>query len=87
MGVSCSADRNIKATITAAGIFLEQLEPNPGRFIPAAQRALKDENIVKIDLTRPMAEIRAELSRYPVTTRLALTGPLIVARDSAHATQ
>jgi fumarate hydratase class I len=85
MGVSCSADRNIKATITAAGIFLEQLEPNPGRFIPAAQRALKDENIVKIDLTRPMAEIRAELSRYPVTTRLALTGPLIVARDSAHA--
>jgi fumarate hydratase class I len=85
MGVSCSADRNIKATITAAGIFLEQLEPNPGRFIPAAQRTLKDENIVKIDLTRPMAEIRAELSRYPVTTRLALTGPLIVARDSAHA--
>ncbi len=85
MGVSCSADRNIKAKITAEGIFLEQLEPNPGRFIPAAQRTLKDTQIVKIDLTRPMAEIRAELSRYPVTTRLALTGPLIVARDSAHA--
>jgi len=85
MGVSCSADRNIKARITAEGIFLEQLESNPGRFIPAAHRTLNDEHIVKIDLTRPMAEIRAELSRFPVTTRLALTGPLIVARDSAHA--
>src|SRR5471032_1870049 len=85
MGVSCSADRNIKAKITKDGIFLENLETNPGQFIPAAARTLKDDKIVQIDLRRPMAEIRAELSRYPVTTRVSLTGPLIVARDSAHA--
>jgi fumarate hydratase class I len=85
MGVSCSADRNIKAKITRDGIFLERLETHPGRFIPAGQRALKDDTIVRIDLNRPMAEVRAELSRYPVTTRVSLTGPLIVARDAAHA--
>ena len=85
MGVSCSADRNIKAKITRDGIFLEKLETNPGRFIPAAQRQLKDDKIVKIDLRRPMTEILAELSSYPVTTRVSLTGPMIVARDSAHA--
>lgn len=85
VGVSCSADRNIKAKITRDGLFLEQMETNPGRFIPAAQRALKEDNIVRIDLNRPMADIRAELSRYPVTTRLSLTGPMIVARDLAHA--
>jgi fumarate hydratase class I len=85
MGVSCSADRNIKGRITRDGIFLEQLEANPGRFIPAHLRAIKDEPIVRIDLGRPMAEIRAELSRYPVTTRVSLTGPLVVARDAAHA--
>jgi fumarate hydratase, class I len=85
MGVSCSADRNIKAKITRDGIFLEKLEPNPGRFIPAAHRRLKDDKIVKIDLRRPMTEILAELSSYPVTTRVSLTGPMIVARDSAHA--
>jgi fumarate hydratase class I len=85
MGVSCSADRNIKAKITAEGIYLEKLETDPGRFIPKEQRALKEGPIVKIDLRRPMAEIRAELSRHPVTTRVSLTGPLIVARDIAHA--
>ncbi|MSU70223.1 MAG: fumarate hydratase [Opitutaceae bacterium] len=85
MGVSCSADRNIKAMITADGIFLEQMEHKPGRFIPAAQRQWKDDQIVRIDLNRPMKDILAELSRYPVTTRLALSGTLVVARDSAHA--
>jgi fumarate hydratase class I len=85
MGVSCSADRNIKARITRDGIFLEQLEMKPGQFIPAPLRTLKDDHIVSIDLTRPMPEILAELSRHPVTTRVSLTGPLVVARDSAHA--
>ncbi len=85
MGVSCSADRNIKGKITKDGVFLEQLETNPGRFIPAHLRTLKEDKIVKIDLNRPMAEIRSELSKYPVTTRVSLSGPLIVARDIAHA--
>ena len=85
MGVSCSADRNIKAKITKDGVFLEKLEMNPGRFIPESLRTFKDESSVAIDLTRPMAEIRASLSHHPVTTRVLLTGPMIVARDSAHA--
>ncbi|HND60940.1 MAG TPA: fumarate hydratase [Opitutaceae bacterium] len=85
VGVSCSADRNIKAKITRDGIFLEQLETNPGQYIPASERTIKSDHIVKVDLNRPMAEIRAELSKYPVTTRLSLTGPMIVARDIAHA--
>ncbi len=85
MGVSCSADRNIKAKITPEGIFLEKLETNPGQFIPAAQRALKDEGGVQVNLNRPMPEILAELSRLPVTTRVSLTGTLVVARDIAHA--
>jgi fumarate hydratase class I len=85
MGVSCSADRNIKAKITKDGVFLEKLETDPGRFIPAKDRAFKADGIVKIDLTRPMKEILAELSKHPVTTRVSLTGPLIVARDIAHA--
>jgi fumarate hydratase class I len=85
MGVSCSADRNIKARITRDGIFLEKLEADPGRFIPAAERALKDTAGVPVDLSRPMEEIRAELSKYPVTTRVSLTGTMVVARDSAHA--
>jgi fumarate hydratase class I len=85
MGVSCSADRNIKAKITADGIFLEQMEANPGRFIPPALRTWKDDSIVPIDLNRPMKDILAELSRHPVTTRVSLSGPLIVARDMAHA--
>jgi fumarate hydratase class I len=85
MGVSCSADRNIKAKITRDGIFIEQLETDPGRFIPEKDRALKDTAGIPIDLNRPMDEIRAELSKYPVTTRLKLTGTMVVARDSAHA--
>ena len=85
MGVSCSADRNIKAKITKDGVFLEKMETNPGRFIPSELRTLKDDNIVRIDLNRPMADIRSELSKYPVTTRVSLSGPLIVARDIAHA--
>jgi len=85
MGVSCSADRNIKARITRDGIFLEKLETNPGRYIPTDQRFLKDERAVHIDLNQPMSAILAELSRHPVTTRVLLTGPLVVARDIAHA--
>ena len=85
MGVSCSADRNIKAKITADGIFIEQMETNPGRFIPPELRTFKDDNFVRIDLNRPMPAILAELSKHPVTTRVALTGTLRVARDSAHA--
>ena len=85
MGVSCSADRNIKAKITRDGIFLEKMETNPGRFIPPELRAFKDENFVRIDLNRPMPDILAELSKHPVTTRVSLTGTMIVARDIAHA--
>ncbi len=85
LGVSCSADRNIKAKITRDGIFLEKLETNPGRFIPEHERTLKNDAAVRIDLNQPMAAIRAELSRHPVTTQLLLSGPMIVARDIAHA--
>ena len=85
MGVSCSADRNIKAKITADGIFIEQMETNPGHFIPPELRTFKDDNFVRIDLNQPMPAILAELAKHPVTTRVALTGTLIVARDSAHA--
>ena len=85
IGVSCSADRNIRAKINRNGIFLEKLETNPGRFIPASQRLWKDDSMVRIDLNRPMADIRAELSNYPVKTRVMLTGPMVVARDIAHA--
>ncbi len=85
MGVSCSANRNIKARITRDGIFLEMLETNPGQYIPASQRFLRDETAVHIDLNQPMPGILAELSRHPVTTRVLLTGPLVVARDIAHA--
>jgi len=85
MGVSCSADRNIKAKITKEGLFLEKLETNPGRFIPETLRKKEEEGIVKVDLNRPMAEILTELSKHPVTTRLSLTGTIIVGRDIAHA--
>jgi fumarate hydratase class I len=83
LGVSCSADRNIKAKITADGIFLEELERNPARFMPA--KAPELEKPVEINLDRPMKEVLAELTKYPVKTRLSLTGTLIVARDIAHA--
>ncbi len=85
VGVSCSADRNIKAKINKDGIWLEKMETNPGRFIPDALRTLKDDRVVRIDLNQPMAAIRAELSKHPVTTRVLLNGPLVVARDIAHA--
>ncbi|MDX2108945.1 MAG: fumarate hydratase [Verrucomicrobiota bacterium] len=85
MGVSCSADRNIKAKITKDGAFIEQLETNPGRFIPEQFRTWKDVSPVRIDLNRPMAAILAELSQHPVTTRILMTGTIIVARDIAHA--
>jgi fumarate hydratase class I len=83
LGVSCSADRNIKAKITEEGIFLEELEKNPRKFLPEKAPELADP--VEIDLDRPMNEILAELSKYPVKTRLTLKGTLIVARDIAHA--
>lgn len=83
LGVSCSADRNIKAKITKDGIFLEQLEQNPRRFLPEMPPQL--EPPVSIDLDRPMSEVLAELSKYPIKTRLKLNGTLIVARDMAHA--
>jgi len=85
LGVSCSADRNIKGKITRDGIFLEQLEANPGRFVPASERTFKADPAVRINLNQPMAAIRAELSRHPVTTRVLLNGPMVVARDIAHA--
>jgi len=83
IGVSCSADRNIKAKITSEGIFLEELEHNPEKFMPA--KAPELEKPVEINLDRPMKEVLAELTKYPVKTRLSLTGTLIVARDIAHA--
>jgi len=83
LGVSCSADRNIKARIDENGIFLEELEKNPERFMP--EKAPELEKPVEIDLDRPMKEILAELTKYPVKTRLNLKGTLIVARDIAHA--
>ena len=85
MGVSCSADRQIKAKITADGVFLEALERNPARFLPDPKGDALSEDVVHIDLNRPMTEIRAELARYPIKTRLSLSGPMIVARDIAHA--
>jgi fumarate hydratase class I len=85
LAVSCSAHRNIKAKITRDGVWLEQLELNPSRFIPAAHRRARTDGVVRIDLNRPMSEILADLSRHPVKTRLALTGPIVVARDIAHA--
>jgi len=85
MGVSCSADRNIKAKINKDGIWIEKMEDNPGRFIPEELRLAGEGNAVKIDLNRPMSEILKELSQYPVATRLSLNGTIIVGRDIAHA--
>ncbi|MDX6738589.1 fumarate hydratase [Actinocorallia sp. A-T 12471] len=85
IAVSCSADRQAVAKITAEGVFLEKLETDPARFLPDTTDDHLDDEVVRIDLNRPMAEIRAELSRYPVRTRLSLSGPLVVARDIAHA--
>ncbi len=85
MGVSCSADRNAKAKINKDGIWLEELERNPGRLIPEEYRGKVASNVVKVDINRPMKEILAQLSKYPVTTQLSLTGTMVVARDIAHA--
>jgi fumarate hydratase class I len=85
IAVSCSADRQALGKITKEGIFLEQLETEPASYLPDTTEAELPGEVVKIDLRRPMSEIRAELSRYPIRTRLSLTGPLIVARDIAHA--
>ena len=86
IAVSCSADRQALAKITPSGVWLERLETDPARFLPDVEMDdLDGDQVVKVDLNRPMAEIRAELSQYPVKTRLSLTGPLVVARDIAHA--
>ncbi len=85
MGVSCSADRNIKAKITRDGLFIEKLDEFPGELIPAEMRNAGEGEVVKIDLNRPMSEILAELDKYPVSTRLSLKGTIIVGRDIAHA--
>ncbi|MCO5992712.1 fumarate hydratase [Actinoallomurus rhizosphaericola] len=85
IAVSCSADRQALAKITRDGVFLEQLETDPARYLPETTDDDLEGEVVRIDLNRPMDEIRAELGRYPVKTRLSLTGPLVVARDIAHA--
>jgi fumarate hydratase, class I len=86
VAVSCSADRQALGKITAEGVFLEQLEEDPARYLPEVTHDdLADDDVVRIDLNRPMDEIRAELTRYPVKTRLSLSGPMVVARDIAHA--
>jgi fumarate hydratase class I len=87
IAVSCSADRQALGRITAEGVFLEQLETDPAQYMPDAGVAedIAGGEVVEVDLNRPMPEILAQLSQYPVKTRLSLTGPLVVARDIAHA--
>jgi fumarate hydratase class I len=85
IGVSCSADRQIKAKITPEGVFLEELEHDPSKYLPEATNDILGGEVVQVDLNRPMAEIRRQLSQYPVKTRLSLTGTMVVARDIAHA--
>ncbi len=85
IAVSCSADRQAMAKITSEGIFIEQLEQEPAHFLPDTTDEHLDDSVVHIDLNQPMSEIRAELSKWPVKTRLSLTGSLVVARDLAHA--
>src|SRR5690242_1370663 len=85
IAVSCSADRQALGKITRDGVFLEQLETDPAKYLPETAEANLSGDVVKLDLNRPMADIRAELSRYPIKTRLSLTGPMVVARDIAHA--
>jgi fumarate hydratase, class I len=85
IGVSCSADRQAKGKITAEGIFLEALETDPAKYQPAPADEHLSNDVVKIDLNRPMADVLATLSQYPIKTRLALTGTIVVARDLAHA--
>ena len=85
IGVSCSADRQILAKVTSGGVYLEELEAEPAKYLPEVIDGQLSGDVVKIDLNRPMDEIRATLSRYPTKTRLSLSGPVIVARDIAHA--
>ena len=85
IGVSCAADRQVLGKITRDGVFLEQLEANPGQYLPEIDEKSLGGEVVRIDLKRPMAEIRKMLSAYPIKTRLSLTGTLVVARDIAHA--
>ncbi|MDE5969621.1 MAG: FumA C-terminus/TtdB family hydratase beta subunit, partial [Muribaculaceae bacterium] len=85
MGVSCSADRNVKAKINREGLWIEKLDSNPGELIPEEMRNAGEGEVVRIDLNRPMADVLAELSKYPVSTRLSLNGTIIVGRDIAHA--
>ena len=85
IAVSCSADRQAKGKITKAGIFIEKLEREPAHFLPETTDTHLDDNVVRIDLNQPMADVLAELSKYPIKTRLSLSGTLIVARDLAHA--
>ena len=83
--MSCSADRQVLGKITKDGVFLEELEHDPAKYLPDATNADLGGEVVQVDLSRPMSEIRAQLSKYPIKTRLSLTGPMIVARDIAHA--
>ena len=85
IAVSCSADRQALGKITPEGVFLEQLETDPATYLPDTTDEHLDDDVVQVDLNRPMAEVLAELTKYPVKTRLSLTGPLVVARDIAHA--
>ena len=85
IAVSCSADRQALAKITPEGVYLERLETDPAQYLPDTSEDDLADDVVRIDLNRPMSEIRAELTKYPVATRLSLTGPLVVARDIAHA--
>ncbi len=85
LGVSCSADRNVKAKINREGLWIEKLDCNPGELIPEEYRKAGEGAVVNIDLNRPMSEILAELTKYPVSTRLSLKGTIIVGRDIAHA--
>jgi fumarate hydratase class I len=85
IAVSCSADRQAQAKITPEGVYLERLETDPAQYLPETTDDELGDDVVRIDLNRPMSEIRAELTKYPVATRLSLTGPLVVARDIAHA--
>ena len=85
IGVSCSADRQVLAKITAEGVFIEELEHDPAKYLPPIDEGSLGGEVVPVDLTRPMPDILATLSRYPIKTRLSLSGPMIVARDLAHA--
>jgi fumarate hydratase class I len=85
LGVSCSADRQVKGKITHDGVFLEQLETNPGKYLPDVTDQHVSPDVVKLNINQPMSELRKQLSTLPVTTRLSLSGTMVVARDIAHA--